>query len=121
METITKNEKAEYNQKHNQIYEEKAFATRAIHVGQPPEFMYGSVNVPIHLSSTFAQNDLNDPFYFFDYGRCGNPTRDALEKVVASLENAKYALVGSSCTSMAALIVHLMKTGDHMLAVDHVY
>lgn len=121
MESITKDDKKEYHEKYNEKYEEKGFATRSIHVGQPPEFMYGSVNVPIHMSSTYAQYDCADPYYTFDYGRCGNPTRAALESVVASLENAKYGMVGSSGLAMTFLIVHLLKSGDHILSVDDIY
>lgn len=121
MESITKSDKIEYHDKHNEAFKDKAFATRSIHMGQPPEFMYGSVNVPIHMSSTYAQHDWADPYYLFDYGRWGNPTRDALEKVVASLENAKYALIGTSGVAMTSLILHLLKSGDHFLWVDHVY
>lgn len=56
----------------------EGFATIAIHEGCEPEPVHGSVNVPLHLSSTFAQKDINVPFGKFDYTRCGNPTREAL-------------------------------------------
>ena len=54
------------------------FATLAIHAGQEPEPIHGSVNVPIHLTSTYAQKDIAQPYGKFDYSRGGNPTRDAL-------------------------------------------
>ena len=54
------------------------FATLAIHAGQEPEPIHGSVNVPIHLTSTYAQKDIAQPYGKFDYTRGGNPTRDAL-------------------------------------------
>ncbi len=50
-------------------------ATVAIHAGQAPEPIHGSVNVPIHMSSTYAQTDINTPIGKFDYTRGGNPTR----------------------------------------------
>ena len=56
----------------------EGFATKAIHVGQDPEPIHGSVNIPIHMSSTFAQKDINEPFGKFDYTRGGNATREAL-------------------------------------------
>lgn len=47
------------------------FATKAIHDGQEPEHVHGSINVPIHMSSTFAQKDIGKLYSEFDYCRCG--------------------------------------------------
>lgn len=52
------------------------FATKTIHAGQHPEPIHGSINVPIHLSSTFAQKAPGELYSHFDYSRCGNPTRE---------------------------------------------
>lgn len=54
------------------------FATKSIHAGQEPESVHGSVNVPVHLSSTFAQKDIATLYSDYDYSRGGNPTRKAL-------------------------------------------
>lgn len=121
MEKITVEEKNAHLIGHNEKYSTKGFSTKAIHVGQPPDAFYGSVNMPIHMSSTFAQTDCSAPFYNFDYGRGGNPTREALESVIASLENAKYGLVAGSGLAATMLVTHLLKAGDHILAVDDVY
>lgn len=56
-----------------------------------------------------------------DYARCYNPTRDALERQMASLENGKHGLIFSSGCSTCATISQLMKKGDHVLCVDDVY
>jgi cystathionine beta-lyase/cystathionine gamma-synthase len=56
----------------------EGFSTLAIHVGQEPEQVHGSVNVPIHLSSTYAQKDIARPYTEHEYTRCSNPTRSAL-------------------------------------------
>ena len=61
------------------------FETRAIHVGQDPDAEYGSVNVPIYQTSTYAQPAVGKP-KAWDYARAGNPTREALQQVLASLE-----------------------------------
>ena len=61
------------------------FETRAIHAGQEPEPAFGAVNVPIFQTSTYAQPEVGKPKRF-DYARMGNPTREALETVLASLE-----------------------------------
>ena len=66
------------------------FATKAIHVGNEPDGIYGGVSVPINLSTTYAQNTPADPIGPFDYSRCGNPTRFSLERCLAAIENAKF-------------------------------
>lgn len=63
----------------------EGLATIAIHEGHPPEPIHGSVNVPIHMSTTYAQRDIGKPYGKFDYTRGGNPTREALEKCIAGL------------------------------------
>lgn len=55
------------------------------------------------------------------YSRSGNPTRDTLQTIIASLEDAKYALVFSSGLGAASCIVSLLKTGDHCLAGNDLY
>jgi cystathionine gamma-lyase len=57
----------------------------------------------------------------FDYARCGNPTRLALERNLASLENAKYAFALNSGCSALLSIMNLLSSGDHVLCVDDVY
>ena len=59
--------------------------TRAIHAGQDPEALYGSVNVPIYQTSTYAQDEVGRPKRW-DYGRGGNPTREAFQVALAALE-----------------------------------
>ncbi len=100
-------------------------ATRAIHVGEEPrldEKESGDVVVPIHLASTFARKKVDTPTGGYEYSRTGNPTRDALEKRLASLEDAKYCLTFSS--GMAAettLLLSICEAGDHVIAFDDLY
>ena len=61
------------------------FETRAIHAGQQPEPAYGSVNVPIYQTSTYAQEAVGK-HKGYDYARTGNPTRTVLETALAALE-----------------------------------
>ena len=75
--------------------EEMRFETKAIHVGQDPDAEYGSVNVPIYQTSTYAQPAVGKP-KAWDYARSGNPTREALQQVLAALEGGKRALSFSS-------------------------
>ena len=97
------------------------FATRAIHAGQEPEPIHGSVDVPIHMSSTFAQRDIGEPFGKFDYTRGGNPTREALEKCLAAVEYGEYAITFASGCGATASMLHTLQQGDHILVCDDVY
>ncbi len=100
------------------------FETKLIRVGEEPNITEGSgdVVIPIHLSSTFARKEVDKPTRGYEYSRSGNPTRDALEKRLAALENAKYGLAFS--TGLAAettLCLSLLKPNDHVIVSDDVY
>jgi len=71
------------------------FETRAIHEGQPPDPTTGAVVTPISLSTTFAQAAVGE-HQGFEYARTANPTRQALERCVASLEGASHGLAFAS-------------------------
>lgn len=96
------------------------FATKAIHCGNEPDSKFGGVAPAIDLSTTFAQPYPGKPVCF-DYARCGNPTRLALERNLASLENAKYSFALNSGCSALLSIMNLLSSGDHVLCVDDVY
>jgi cystathionine gamma-synthase len=96
------------------------FETKAIHVGQDPEPAYGSVNVPIYQTSTYAQEEVGK-HKGYDYARTGNPTRTALETVLAALEEGYGAVSFSSGMAAEANLLHLLKTGDHVVLGDDVY
>lgn len=93
----------------------------AIHAGQAPEPVNGSVNVPVHLSSTFAQKDIGELYSNFDYTRCGNPTRQALEECLTAIEYGAAAITFASGCGATATILHTLKSGDHILVCDDVY
>lgn len=100
------------------------FETKAVHVGEEPDFARGSgdVVVPIHLSSTFARKKVNEPTQGYEYSRTGNPTRDALEKRLAVLEDAAFGLAfASGMAAESTLAITLLHTGDHVLAFDDLY
>jgi cystathionine gamma-synthase len=97
------------------------FETKAIHVGQEPEPEFGAVNVPIYQTSTYAQEAVGKPKRY-DYARGGNPTREALEVVVAALEGGAHSL--SFASGMAAettLLLARLGPGDHVVLGDDVY
>nr|XP_020650917.1 cystathionine gamma-lyase-like isoform X1 [Pogona vitticeps]XP_020650918.1 cystathionine gamma-lyase-like isoform X1 [Pogona vitticeps]XP_020650919.1 cystathionine gamma-lyase-like isoform X1 [Pogona vitticeps]XP_020650921.1 cystathionine gamma-lyase-like isoform X2 [Pogona vitticeps] len=97
------------------------FATQAIHVGQEPE-QWNSLAVvpPISLATTFKQH-APGKHSGFEYSRCGNPTRDCLEKAVAVLDGAKYCLAYASGTAATLNIAHLLKAGDTVICTVDVY
>src|SRR3990170_4249921 len=101
------------------------FATKAIHSGEEPNLKEGGcgdVVVPIHLSSTFARCEIDKPTGGYEYSRTGNPTRQALEKRLAALENAKYGLAfASGLAAETTLALALLKKGDHVVAFEDLY
>jgi cystathionine beta-lyase/cystathionine gamma-synthase len=96
------------------------FATRAIHTGQDPEATTGAVTVPIYQTSTYAQS-APGVHKGYDYSRTDNPTRTALQKALASLEEAKYGLAFSSGMGAATTAMLQFKHGDHIIASRDVY
>jgi cystathionine beta-lyase/cystathionine gamma-synthase len=96
------------------------FATRAIHDGQKPDELTGAVNVPIYLTSTYQQEEIGKN-KGHEYARLTNPTRDALEESLCSLEGGTSAHVfGSGMAAITALCT-MMKSGDHVVCSDNVY
>lgn len=96
------------------------FETRAIHAGQDPEPAYGSVNVPIFQTSTYAQPEVGKPKRY-DYARGGNPTREALQTVLASLEGGAHGLSFASGLAAETTLLLTLSPGDHLLLADDVY
>ena len=96
------------------------FETRAIHDGQEPEPEYGAVNVPIFQTSTYAQPKVGQPRRF-DYARSGNPTREALQTALASLEGATSAFAFASGLAAETTLLLTLSPGDHVVLGDDVY
>jgi cystathionine beta-lyase/cystathionine gamma-synthase len=96
------------------------FATKAIHEGTKPEKITGAVTTPIFQTSTYADEKLGVN-KGYDYGRTINPTRQALEKNLAALENGKYGFCFSSGMSAVHSVITIFKPGDHVICSDNVY
>ena len=96
------------------------FETRAIHAGQPPDEATGAVNVPLYLSSTYAQSSPG-VFKGYDYSRTANPTRGAYEQCLADLEGGKFGFAFASGCAATATVMHLVKAGEHVVACDDLY
>ena len=96
------------------------FATKAIHLGQEPDKSTGAVTVPIFQTSTYVQDGVGKT-RGYEYSRTGNPTRAALESVIAGLEGGSYGFAFSSGMSATDSIVRLLSNGDHVVVSDDVY
>ena len=105
-------------------HQNHSFDTRSVHVGEEPEFLEGSKNevvAPIFLSSTFARKKVKNHGQF-EYSRSGNPTRFALEKRYASLEQTEYGLgFASGLAAEATLLFTILKPGDNIIGFDDLY
>src|SRR6478672_6497603 len=96
------------------------FSTTAIHAGNEPDPTTGAVSVPIYQTSTYAQEGLGK-HKGFEYARTQNPTRLALEKNIAALENAKFGYAFASGMSATDTVLKLVKSGDHVIVGDNTY
>ena len=100
----------------------QGFSTASIHAGYEPDDYYGSINMPIYASTTFAQNAPNDLRRGFEYTRVGNPTIVSLEKAVAALEGAEYGRAFSSGMAATDILFRvLLKPGDHIVLGNDAY
>ncbi len=96
------------------------FSTIAIHAGNEPDIATGAVSVPIYQTSTYAQEGLGK-HKGFEYARTQNPTRLALEKNIAALENARFGFAFASGMSAIDAVLKLVKAGDHVILGDNTY
>ncbi len=96
------------------------FETAAIHQGQDPDEPYGSVNVPIYQTSTYAQPSVGKP-KVFDYARGGNPTREAFQQALAALEGGERCYAFGSGMGAESTLMLTLRPGDHVLLADDVY
>jgi cystathionine gamma-synthase len=101
-------------------WQETAFETRAIHVGQEPDATTGAITTPIYQTSTFVQQAVGE-HRGYEYARTDNPTRSALQEVLASLEGGAWALAYASGLAATQNIFYLLNPGDHVLLTDDSY
>lgn len=96
------------------------FATKAIHAGQEPDPSTGAIMTPIYQTSTYVQESPGKN-KGYAYARGKNPTRSALEKNLAALENASYGICFSSGMGAEDAIIKLLLPGDEVIAADDLY
>ncbi|HXV93622.1 MAG TPA: cystathionine gamma-synthase [Pseudonocardia sp.] len=98
------------------------FSTRAIHAGQQPDPTTGAVIVPIHPSSTFAQDGVGGTRGGYEYSRSANPTRTVLQECLAALEGARHAVAfGSGMGATDVLLRVLLRPGEHLVIPHDAY
>jgi cystathionine beta-lyase/cystathionine gamma-synthase len=96
------------------------FATRSVHAGQIIEPLAGAVMTPIYQTSTYVQEGLGK-HRGYEYARTQNPTREALERNVASLEGATHGFAFGSGLAALDAVLKLLKSGDHIVCGENVY
>lgn len=96
------------------------FETKAIHAGQEPDPSTGAIMTPIYQTSTYVQ-EYPGKNKGFAYARGKNPTRLALEKCIAALENAQYGLCFSSGMGAMDAVFKLLNPGDEVVTGDDLY
>ncbi|WP_405268604.1 cystathionine gamma-synthase [Cellulophaga sp. Ld12] len=96
------------------------FNTKVIHGGQEPDKAYGAVMPPIYQTSTYAQASSGEHLGFA-YSRSANPTRSALEKSLASIENGNYGMAFGSGLAAIDAVLKLLSPGDEVISTDDLY
>jgi cystathionine beta-lyase/cystathionine gamma-synthase len=95
-------------------------ATKFIHAGVEPDPSTGAIMTPIYQTSTYVQAAPgNNKGY--EYARSQNPTRFALEKAMAEIENGKFGLVFSSGVAATDAVIKLLQPGDEVIAANDMY
>ena len=98
----------------------KRIETLAIHGGQKPEPVTGAVMPPVFQTSTYVQEEVGK-HTGYEYSRSQNPTREALEACLASLEGGTHALAFGSGCAATATVQHLVSVGAKVVCGDDVY
>lgn len=96
------------------------FGTKVIHAGIEPDPTTGAVMTPIYQTSTYAQ-EAPGKHKGYEYARTQNPTRDALQKNLAALENGSFGICFSSGLSAMDAIIRLLNPGDEVVSTNDLY
>ncbi|UII21057.1 cystathionine gamma-synthase [Fulvivirga ligni] len=96
------------------------FGTKAIHAGVEPDPSTGAIMTPIFQTSTYVQASPGD-HKGYEYSRTQNPTRDALQKSIAALENGQHGLCFSSGLAAIDAVIKLLNPGDEVIAANDLY
>jgi cystathionine gamma-synthase len=97
------------------------FETLAVRAGAEPDELSGGVSPSIQMSTTFRQDGVGRPRRGYEYGRSGNPTREALEGAIAALEGGAHGLAYASGLAATQNLLYLLDPGDRLILSDDVY
>ena len=97
------------------------FNTKVIHGNQHHEEVTGAVMPPVFQTSTYAQTSPGKPVGDYEYSRAANPTRQALEDALASIENGARGLAFASGLAATDCLLRMFKAGDEVIAMDDLY
>jgi cystathionine beta-lyase/cystathionine gamma-synthase len=98
-----------------------ALETIAVHAGQEPDETTGSIAPPIYQTSTYRQEAVGRPTRGYEYARTHNPTRERLERAVATLEGGRHGIAFASGSAATAALAELAAPGDEIIVGDDVY
>ena len=107
----------------SKVFEEDApfgLGTRAVHAGQRPDPTTGAIMIPLYQTSTYAQEGIGRN-KGYEYARGKNPTREALERNVASLEGGRHGFAFGSGMGALDSVMKLFKSGDHFVCAENMY
>lgn len=103
-----------------QYYIYMKFGTKAIHAGVQPDPATGAIMTPIYQTSTYVQDGIGN-HKGYEYSRTLNPTRDALEKNIAAIENGKYGACFGSGLAAIDCIIKMLNPGDEVISTNDLY
>jgi cystathionine gamma-synthase len=101
--------------------ENPSFDTIAVHAGAEPDELTGAVAPPIYQTSTYEQDGVGKPRRGYEYARSQNPTRDRLERAIATLEAGRHGFAFASGSAATAAIAELADPGEEIVVGDDVY
>jgi cystathionine beta-lyase len=96
------------------------YGTLILHNGNEFDPATGALSIPVYQASTFRQADIDHPGPY-DYSRSGNPTREAVEKTLAALENGSKAFAFASGMAAISSALSILQQGDHIIATEDIY
>lgn len=95
------------------------FETKLLHAGVSEDKYTGATSIPIYMASTFHQKKIGETEY--EYSRTGNPTREAVEKLIADLEGGVAGFAFSSGSAAINTVFSMFSAGDHFVVGNDVY
>ena len=96
------------------------FATKAIHAGLHPDESTGAIMTPIYQTSTYVQDGIGN-HKGYEYSRTLNPTRHALEKNIAAIENGRFGAAFGSGLAAIDCVVKMLSPGDEVISTNDLY